>query len=204
MKKRNLLLVLVMTVVLLVTGCGQEEKTNPFLGKWTGTLDYTEFFTSSMVAGNASIEEFVKFENLNFTFIFEFTEEKVSLHVDEASKHSFVENVKTGVADMIDAMAANEASKNGISVEAVYEKMGVTRDDYVAYTIENLDLDTMVSVMAEALELNGSYEYDDEQIVVLYDDNTYESMKYALGMEDLTITISDGTNSFAIPCVKAQ
>ena len=204
MKKRNLLVVLLMAVIMLVTGCAKEEKVNPFLGTWNGTLDYTQSFTDMMVAENADIEQFVKFEDLTFHFVYTFTEEKVSVHVDEASKNQFIANVEQGIADMIDAMAEAEAATNGITVEQVYDGMGVSRDAYVAYTIENMQIDAMVNAMATALELNGAYEYDDTSIVVLYDDNTYEEMKYTLGMEDLTITISDGTNSFVIPCTKAQ
>ena len=204
MKKRNLLVVLVLSVLMLFTGCAKEEEVNPFLGKWSGTLDYTQSFTDMMVAENADIEKFVEFENLTFTFAFTFTEEKISMHVDEASKLSFIENVEKGIASMIDAMAEAEATKNGITVEKVYEGMGVTRDAYVQYTIENMKIDAMVDAMATALELSGAYEYDENQIVVLYDDNTYEEMSYALGMEDLTITISDGSNSFAIPCTKTK
>lgn len=204
MKKRNIWVVLVMAVLMLFTGCANEGKVNPLLGTWTGTLDYTKCFTDMMVAENAEIEQFVKFENLTFTFVFAFTEEKVSVHVDEASKLTFTENVEKGIASMIDAMAEAEAAKNGITVDKVYEGMGVTRDAYVQYTIENMKIDAMVDAMATALELSGAYEYDENQIVVLYDDNTYEEMSYALGMEDLTITISDGTNSFAIPCTKTK
>ena len=204
MRKKSLLVALVMTVIMLITGCGKEENVNPFLGKWTGTLDYTQCFTDMMSAENAEIEKFVKFENLTFTFEFAFTEENVSVHVDENSKAQFVTNVEKGIGDMIDAMADAEAAKNGITIEEVYDGMGVSRDEYVQYTIENLQLGAMVDAMADALELNGAYEYDEKSIVVLYDDNTYEEITYALGMEDLTITISDGTNSFVIPCTKAQ
>lgn len=202
MKKRNLLVVLVLSVLMLFAGCAKEEEVNPFLGTWNGTLDYTQSFTDMMVAENADIEKFVKFENLTFTFAFTFTEEKLSMHVDEASKLSFVQNVEAGIASMIDAMAEDEATKNGITVEEVYAGMGVTRDAYVQATIENMQINAMVDAMAGALELNGAYEYDDSQIVILYDDNTYEEMKYVLGIEDLTITITDGTNSFVIPCTK--
>lgn len=204
MKKRNLLVILVMAVVMLFTGCANEEKENPFLGTWTGTLDYTQSFTDMMSAENADIEQYAAFENLTFTFTYTFTEDKVSMHVDEASKLSFVENVEAGVAKMIDAMAEAEATKNSITVDAVYAGMGVTRDAYVQYTIENMQIDAMVNAMATALELNGAYEYDETKIVVLYDDNTYEEMKYALGIEDLTLTISDGANSFVIPCTKTK
>ena len=182
----------------------KEEKGNPFLGTWSGNLDYTKCFTDMMAAENADIEKFVKFENLNFTFVFAFTEEKVSVHIDEASKQQFISNVEKGVAGMIDAMAAEEAKKNGITVEKVYDGMGVTRDAYVKQTMDHMKIDVMVNTMAAALELNGAYQYDDKQIVVLYDDNTYEEMSYAFGIEDLIITISDGTNSFAIPCTKTK
>lgn len=204
MKKRNLLVALVMTVLVLITGCAKEEKVNPFLGTWSGTLDYTQCFTDTILASNADIEKFVKFENLTFTFVFEFTEENVSVHVDEESKHQFLLNVEKGIVKMIDAMAEEEASKNGITVEQVFEGMGVTRDAYIQNTIQNMQIEAMVNAMATALELKGAYEYDEKQIVVLYDDNTYEEITYALGIEDLTITISDGTNSFVIPCVKTK
>lgn len=204
MKKRNVLVALVMTALMLFTSCAIAEKANPLLGTWTGTLDYTKCFTDMMIAENADIEQFVNFENLTFTFVFAFTEEKVSVHVDEASKLTFTENVEKGIASMIDTMAESEATKNGITVEKVYEGMGVTRDEYVQYTIESMKIDAMVDAMATALELSGAYEYDEKTIVVLYDDNTYEEIGYNLGMEDLTITISDGTNSFVIPCTKAQ
>lgn len=204
MKKRNVLVALVMTVLMLFTGCAKAEKANPLLGTWTGTLDYTKCFTDMMVAENADIEQFIKFENLTFTFVFAFTEEKVSVHVEDDSKLAFIANVEKGIAGMIDAMAESEATKNGITVEKVYEGMGVTRDEYVQYTIESMKIDAMVDAMATALELSGAYEYDEETIVVLYDDNTYEEIGYNLCMEDLTITISDGTNSFVIPCTKAQ
>ena len=204
MKKRNLLVILVLAVIMLFTGCAKEEEVNPFPGTWTGTLDYTQSFTDSMLAEHAELEKFVKFENLTFTFVFAFTEENVSVHVEEASKEQFIKNVEMGIANMIDAMAAEEAAKNGITVEKVFEGMGVTRDRYIQYTVENMQIDKMVNVMATALELKGAYEYDEKHIVVLYDDNTYEEMEYTLGIEDITIKISDGTNSFVIPCTKTK
>lgn len=204
MKKRNLLAVLVMAVIMLITGCAKEEEVNPFPGTWTGTLDYTQCFTDTILAGNPDIEKFVKFENLTFTFVFEFTEENVSLHVDEDSKRQFVRNVEKGIADMIDAMASEEAVANGITVEQVFEGMGIARDAYIQQTVEQMQTETMVNAMAAALELKGAYEYDEKQIVVLYEDNTYEEILYKFGIEDLTMTISDGTNSFVIPCTKTN
>ena len=207
MKKRRLLVALVMMMTILVTGCEKEEQmepVNPLLGEWSGTLDYTESFTNVMVAENDDIEKFIKFENLTFSFVFEFSEEKIALHVDEPSAAQFVANAEVGIANMIDKMAAEEATKNGITVDAVFEGMGVTRDAYVADTLKNMNLEVMVNALVEALELQGAYEVDESEIVVVYDDKTYESMKYTLNGEELTICISDGTNELPIKCTKEE
>lgn len=207
MKKRKLLVALVMMVAMLITGCEKEEKVepvNPLLGKWSGTLDYTESFTNVMVAENENIEKFIRFENLTFSFVFEFSEEKVSLYVDKTSATQFVANAEVGIANMIDAMAAEEASKNGITVDDVFEGMGVSRDAYVADTLKNMNLEVMVNALVEALELQGAYEADEKNIVVVYDDKTYEAMEYDLKGNELTICISDGSNEFPIKCTKAE
>lgn len=203
MKKRNLILALVMAVTMLFTACGSEEP-NPFVGKWTGTIDLTDYIVEEMVAEDESMKEFAKFENLNFTLVFEFTEEEISLHVDEASAQQFVANVETGVTNMMDAMVADMAAEYSMTAEDIYAGMGVTREAFIQSTIDSMHLDSLVSGMAESLELKGTYDYDKEKIVVYYEDDTYEEMKYTKGAEDLTITVSDGSNQFVINCQKSN
>ncbi len=207
MKKRSLLLVLIMTMVLSITACGtqeQDKKENPFVGTWSGTLDLTEYVVNTIVAENADLQKYAKFENLTFTLTFTFTEDKVLLHLDDASAQQFIANAEAGIATMVDAMVADIATANNMTAEDVYAGMSVTRDAYVASVVESMKLGDMVKAMAGALELNGSYKYDAEKIVVLYEDKTYEEMKYVLESEKLTITVSDGTNEFAIPCSKTK
>lgn len=207
MKKRSLLLVLIMTMVLSITACGtqeQDKKKNPFVGTWSGTLDLTEYVVNTIVAENADLQKYAKFENLTFTLTFTFTEDKVLLHLDDASAQQFIANAEAGIATMVDAMVADIATANNMTAEDVYAGMSVTRDAYVASVVESMKLGDMVKAMAGALELNGSYKYDAEKIVVLYEDKTYEEMKYVLESEELTITVSDGTNEFAIPCSKTK
>lgn len=193
-----------MVVVMLVTGCTKEESVNPFQGKWTGSVDMTEHVVNSMVTENENLKDFLDFEQLTFSLEFEFAEESVSLHVEETSKQQFITNMKAGVVKMVDAMVADVATKNDTTAADIYNGMGVTRDEYIQSVVESLKIEELVSSMASALELKGSYEYNDEKIVVLYEDDTYEEMTYTLGIEDLTITVSDGTNSFVIPCSKAN
>ena len=208
MKKRNLLVILIMAVVLFITGCAKEEKVEPnlnrLLGKWSGTLDYTDAFTAMLVEENPDMEQFLDFRPLTFSFEFTFSEEEMTLHVDKESASSFITSVEVGIADMIDAMAAEEAAKHGITAEAVFEGMGVTRDTYVADTIKNMSLDAMVNAMVDALELQGEYETDEKQIVVVYDDKTYETLDYVLEGDVLTVCTSDGRNELVIECTKTE
>ena len=202
MKKMHRVMALVMAAFLLLTGCGNEEKTNPFPGKWIGKLDMTSHVENTMVAQNANLEKYAKFENLTLTLIFEFTEEELTLHVDEASMQQFVENLKLGVEKMVDTMVADVAVQNNTTIEKVYSGMGVTRDAYVKSVVEGMQVETMVSQMAEALELKGAYEYNSKVIVVVYQDDTYEEMKYVLTGNVLTISIAEGEESFVIQCEK--
>ena len=208
MKKGKLLVALVMMMAMLITGCGKEEKietnNNSLLGKWSGTLDYTETFTNLMTAENAEIEKFLKFDNLTFSFVFEFSEEELAMHVDKASAAKFVSNAEVGIANMIDAMVAEEAAKNNITADDIFTGMETTRDAYIADTLKSMNLEVMVNTLAEALELQGAYEADENTIVVVYDDKTYESMEYTLNGEELIICISDGTNELPIKCTKTE
>lgn len=201
MKKRNLLLALVMIIVMFITACG-DTKPNPFVGIWTGTLDLTEHIVKEMVAEDAELEKYAKFENLTVTFAFKFTENQVSLHVDETSTQQFIKNAETGVINMIDAMVADLATENNKTEEEIYAGMNVTRDAFIESTIASMELDAMVNTMAASLELSGSYQSDDKTLTVIYDDNTYEEMKYAFEGDKLLITVSDGTNNFVISCKK--
>ena len=207
MKKRSLIVVLIMAMVLSITACGaqkQEQKDNPFVGTWTGTLDLTEYVETTIAAGNADLQKYAQFEDLTFTLTFTFTEDKLSLHLDDASAQQFITNAEAGIVAMVDAMVADVAAANNVTAEDVYAGMSVTRETYIISIVESMKLDEMVKSMAEALELNGAYQYDAEKIIVIYDDKTYEEMKYVKGIEDITITVSDGTNEFAIPCTKSK
>lgn len=204
MKKRNLLVALVMAVVMLFTGCGSEVTADNFVGKWKGTLDFSDYFTKVMVAENADLEKYAKFEGLTLTMVFEFTEDEVSLRLDEASTQEFIANAQDGVVKMIDAMAEAEAASIDVTVDDIFAGMNTTRDAYVQSVMSSMKLDVMVSEMAKALELNGKFYVDGDVLVVTYEDDTFEKMKYNFGKEDLTITVSDGTNEFPIHCQKTK
>ncbi len=204
MKKRSLVLVLAMIVAILLSACGEEEKPNPFVGRWSGNMDLTDHIVAEMIAQNESLKEYAEFDNLMFTLEFEFTEEEVSLQMNDTSAQQFISNVEAGFADMIDAMVTDMATEYRMTTEDIYAGMGTTREDFIQSTIDSMHLEQMINAMTEALELNGTYESDDEKIIVYYEDNTYEEMKYSFEGDTLMVTVSDGTNEFIIECTKTE
>ena len=203
MKKRNLFVALLMVIVMLISGCGTGTE-NKFIGTWTGTLDMTDYIVQSMVEQDANLEKYAQFENLNFTLVFEFTEENISLHLEESSTEEYIKNISAGVEHMVDAMVAELATANDMTTEDIYAGMGVTRDAYIQSVIASMKLETAVSDMAEALALKGTYKYDGEKIVVIYEDDTYEEMKYSFKGEMLVITVSNGNAEHSIKCEKTK
>ena len=204
MKKRSLLLILTMVVTMLFSACGEEEKPNPFLGKWSGNMDLTDHIVEEIIAQDQSLKEYAEFENLMLTLEFEFSEEEVALHINAASAQQFISNIEAGVTDMIDAMVADTATEYSMTAEDVYAGMGVTRENFIQSTIDTMHLEQMINAITEALALNGKYQSDDEKIIVFYEDNTYEEMKYSFEGDKLFITALDGTDEFVIECTKAE
>ena len=203
MKKRNLLVALVMSLAMLLSACGGNDG-DKLVGKWVGTLDLTDYIVQQMVAEDASLEKYAKFENLSFNLVFEFTKDTVSLSVDEASAQQFIANAQTGVTNMIDAMVADMATEENCTAEDVFAGMNVTRDAFIEATINSMALETMVSEMSSALALEGTYDASNGTITVIYEDSTFEEMKYTFEKDDLLITVSDGINEFEIRCQKAK
>lgn len=203
MKKRNLLIAMMMSLVMLLSACGSDVS-GKLTGKWVGTLDLTDYIVQQMVQEDADLEKYAQFENLTFSFVFEFSGDTVSLSVDEASTEQFITNAETGVINMMDAMAADIATENNVTAEDVFAGMNVTRDAFMEAAIESLQLETMVDTMVEALNISGTYEADADTITVIHEDNTYEEMKYVFEKDDLKITVSDGTSQFVFNCKKAK
>lgn len=202
MKKCKLLVALIMSCAMLLSACGGDA--GKLVGKWNATLDLTDYIVQEMVAQDPSLEAYAKFENLSFAFQFEFTKDVVTLTVDEASAQQFITNAEAGIVKMIDAMVADMAEEANVTAEDVYAGMKVTRDVFIEATMNSLRLEDMVKELVEGLTLSGTYIAEGDTITVIYEDNTYEEMKFAFGKEDLTITVSDGANNFVFVCKEAK
>ena len=204
MKKRNIFVSLLLTLTLMLTACGEPS---PFIGTWRGTCDLTDVIIGeSNLVADEEWEQYVEHvEGLEFVITFEFTEDKMAMSVDEASVDTFMKNFENSMKNMMEAYMIDEFSAYGISYEEYLEEVGMSSDAFLQSMLDEMNMSAqmkpMMESMAEALDLNGSYMYDEEKITIVYEDNTYEEMLYVFDGENLTITFVDeeGTE-FDIEC----
>ena len=203
MKKRNLLLSLLLVLSMMLTACGEA---NPFVGSWKGTCDFTDFIVASVSGGDETKAAYLKDINgLEFVIDFEFTENEMSMSVDESSLGSFMNHYEAGLTGVMEAMLIDELTAYGISYEEYLGEAGQSREEVIESMIEEMDwmaqMEGMVSAMADALALEGAYMYDDGVLTIVYEDGTYEEMNYTFEGDTLTIMIvaADGTE-FSIIC----
>lgn len=204
MKKRNIFVSLLLTLTLMLTACGEPS---PFIGTWRGTCDLTDVIIGeSNLVADEEWEQYVEHvEGLEFVITFEFTEDKMAMSVDEASVDTFMKNFENSMKNMMEAYMIDEFAAYGISYEEYLEEVGMSSDAFLQSMLDEMNMSAqmkpMMESMAEALDLNGSYMYDEEKITIVYEDNTYEEMLYVFDGENLTITFVDeeGTE-FDIEC----
>lgn len=204
MKKRNIFVSLLLTLTLMLTACGDPS---PFIGTWRGTCDLTDVIIgeSNLVADEEWAQYVEHVEGLEFVITFEFTEDKMAMSVDEASVDTFMKNFENSMKNMMEAYMIDEFAAYGISYEEYLEEVGMSSDAFLQSMLDEMNMSAqmkpMMESMAEALDLNGSYMYDEEKITIVYEDNTYEEMLYVFDGENLTITFVDeeGTE-FDIKC----
>lgn len=205
MRKRNLLVSLVLVFTLILTACGQD---NPFIGSWRGTCDLTDFIVDSVVGDDETLRQYMEgVDGLEFVINFEFEENTMSMSVDEASGEAFIANLETSMKNMMEAVLIDGLSEYGISYEEYVAESGMDAEQLLDSMLDEMELmsqmDSMVDSMIEALELSGSYMFDEEKLTIVYDDGTYEEMMYEFDGDTLTITVvaEDGTE-FPIVCGK--
>lgn len=194
MKKRNFLVSLVLMLALMITACGEPS---PFAGTWRGTCDITNLVIGeSILSSDESLSEYADLiQGLDLVMNFEFTEDKMSMSVDEACVDTFIANLETSMKNMYEAYMIDQLAEYGISYEEYLEELGMDSDTLTQQMLDEMDMSAqmrpMLDSMAEALELNGSYMYDDEKITIVYEDNTYEELDYVFEDGTLTITFVD-------------
>lgn len=203
MKKRNLLVSLLLILTLMITACGQE---NPFVGSWRGSCDLTDLIIESVAGDEEDLRQYMEeVDGLEFTIYFEFTEDEMSMSVDDSSVDTFLENLENSMKNVAESyLIDNLASTYDITYEEYLMELGMDSDEFLESKLDemnmNVQMEAMMNSMADALEVSGLYMYDDEKITIVYEDNTYEEMYYVFDQDILTITFV-GSDGMEIPIV---
>lgn len=204
MKKRNILVSFLLALALMITACGEAS---PFIGKWRGTCDLTDVILGqSEWASSEELSDYIdEVDGLEFVICFEFTENEMSMYVDESSIDSFIRNTETSMKNMMEAYIIDQLSVSGLSYEEYLAERGVDSDELLQGMLDEMDMtvqiEEMMNAMADALKLSGTYMYDDEKLTVVYEDNTFEELDYTLDESGLTIVFVDAQGTeFPITC----
>ncbi|MBR2046127.1 MAG: hypothetical protein IJ958_08350 [Agathobacter sp.] len=206
MKKRNVLLALALSVVMLLTACGNK---NPFVGTWRGTWDFTDAFEQEMLSQDPTMEQYLDFENLTIELVFEFTEDgEMEMNVDEDSLDAFVDNMETGIYNMMDAMLQDQLSGYGLDNDQIAAMMGYdSYDAMMQALIAEMDMQgTLVDPLMDALDTAGTYEYDEEDGVITleYEEEGEEEFEYEFDDEKLILNIEVEGYDMEIECEKEK
>ena len=223
MKRRNLLLMLVLAFALFLTACGgtgdaegasgsekesqkdsetESEEANPFVGKWKGTLDLTDYVVDAVISGDPTMETYLDLEGLAFVINMEYTEDEIKMSVDTISAETFVTNLETGLIKMLDAMLVAQLEGTGVTVEEAIAALGYDYDTYMKETVAAMNLGAAITEpFIEALAIEATYEYEEDgTLTFYYTDNTYEEFEYAFDGENLTVTMISGDEKYDIKC----
>lgn len=200
MKKRNLLLSLLMSFVLLFTACGSTP--SPFEGTWKGTWNLADIMMQSIQG--SGMEDYTDFSDLELVIDLTFEKDDVSISVSEDSVTAFADTLESTIIEASDSFIEATALESGCTVDDLYAAMNMTRDQYLAVLVEGMDLTAVKDELCRNLDISGTYEYDEEtsKFTITYENGEEEVFDYAFNGEALTLNVDiDGMN-VVIDCEK--
>lgn len=205
MKIRKIAIAWMLLLVVTLSGCGAG---NSLDGTWKGSYDVTdivkEVYTPSLTASDAAMEEYIQFKALELGLTFTFADESMSISVDEEAKAALQSSIETALITSYNAYMEAKAAKADMKLEELYTVNRTTQEEAVADFLKGMKVDQVVDVVVAAFQISGSYAYDSEAITIVYEDDTWEKMKYAFEGGKLTITISNGEQEVPVVCEKAE
>ena len=210
MKKRNLLLMLGLCLVMSLTACNSESSSKDddddkdkqeetLEGKWEAEWDMTDMLIEEM---GSEMEDYADcFKDISLVFCFEFTEDEVTLSIDEDSIDDFGENLEDSMVRLFEAALEDMAKEADMDVDDFCDAMGYTKDQYLDMFLESMDLDAMVDeLVGEVEEETAEYEVDDDVIVVTYEDDEEEEWEFELDGDELTLVVDVNGEEIEFEC----
>ena len=211
MKKKSFLLSLVLMVMMILSACGGNSGNgDPFEGQWKGTLDLTKQFEDGIIVNYPELEEYVDFEELVFMMDVVFEDGMMSLSVQEDSVENFMSHFETGMEKIGRDSLEDWLITQDLTLEEVVAESGTDEESYLASIFEQMGINQMTTSMKEVTnasleglsKIEGPYTFDETQIKLHHEDNTFEGIGYEFEGKDLILTIKGDGFSLRIVCEK--
>lgn len=211
MKKRSILLSMILIFTMMFTACGSNSGTgDPFEGTWKGTIDVTDQFEDGIIANYPDMNEYVDFEDLEFIVNITFADGVMNLDVDQNSIDAFVVKLEAGMQNTGYKKHIDDLKSVGMTLDEVVFESGMSEEEYLASVYKEMKIDQMISDMEIAANtsleglsnINGTYTFNQNEINLRYDEETYESFGYVFDEDELEITIKGEGFTLLIECEK--
>lgn len=181
MKKCGITLsVLLLTLCLLLSGCGKSDK-DKFVGTWRADVDMTDLINESL-AEDPETAEYFTVDNFGMTLLFTFEEDgsyKITADEDAFAKScdSLIETITEGATKYLEDMAKAEGLD--MTADEMLGIMGLSMDDFMG---EMMDRDDLKELLAD-VEDSGKYEVKDGKLYTTLDENDYIAYKFVSDTE---------------------
>ena len=163
MKKVISLLLVVVMLCAVLTGCGNQEA-KALVGTWKADLDMSELMSQQM---GSDMAEYVTLNDVVFTMVLSFDDEGVfEVALDEASVNAALEKVLQSVKDGTYAMLQDQMDEMGLdmSVEEALEASGTDLDTVMAEVEAQMDLSAMAEQVISETNGTGNFEAEDGKL----------------------------------------
>lgn len=180
---------LMVSMVFILTSCGEPDAEPTIVGKWTATVDVDELITEGMGQSMGDAAQFFEFKNLSLVMNAEFTaDSKVTMKVDEASIDSLFDELKKCIKNGMEGYLNDLLQKSGANM---------TLEQYLAQTNQTIDslVDAAMSqVPRDSLELDmtGTYKIEGNKIALAEDGEDFDEYnEFELTSNTLTVDTGD-------------
>ncbi len=161
------------------------------VGTWNGTLDFSEFFNSTLNTTMGlmmeSDTEYFNITGFAFSGVFTFTEDTCSLTFDEASLDTAKDNIRSAISDGYTLFLADFIASLGLEMttEEYLEMSGMTMDETVDVAMDEMDF-TDLEYNEGKYKVDGNKLYISDSLDEEIDENEYAT--FELTADTLTIT----------------
>lgn len=186
----TLILAMLFSLMIGVTGCGGSNEKEKFVGKWQAEVDFTDEMNKSF-ADDADMAEYLSVSEFKLTMDFTFNEDDTyEIAVNEESFNKAMEGIGSEFKSGMDRYFADAIAAEGLdmSVDEFCEATGLDLDAMIDEILGAFDF----AMLADEARSEGKYEvekgklYTSDSKDTAVDKSFYEAYEFA--GEDLKIT----------------